>query len=282
MTLAEWQKTGKDAGSIVADPKFVDPDRYDFRLKPGSPAPKIGFKPFDYTKAGVYGEAAWIDLARGYKYPKMVWAPPPPPPPPLTVGEDFERLRPGRRPTGMQYHIEGRGDAVAVTDEAAAGGKQSLKVADAPGLRAVHNPHFYYRPNHREGVSRFAFDMRIEAGAKMLHEWRQWPSGTGKYKPGPSFTVDGGALRAGGKRLLDLPTGKWVHFEVTAAIGKAATGTWDLTVTLPGEKPRTFKGLSCRGGKLGLLNWLGFSSMAARKTVFYLDNFELTCSEAKE
>ena len=53
-THDEWTaETGKDADGIVADPMFVDPDANDFRLKPGSPAEKIGFVPFDYTKAGI-------------------------------------------------------------------------------------------------------------------------------------------------------------------------------------------------------------------------------------
>ena len=52
MTLAQWRAKGKDVHSIVADPMFVDPDKFDFRLKAGSPAEKIGFKPFDISKAG--------------------------------------------------------------------------------------------------------------------------------------------------------------------------------------------------------------------------------------
>lgn len=50
---SDWvAETGKDVGGIVADPMFVDPDANDFRLKDGSPAEKIGFVPFDYSKAG--------------------------------------------------------------------------------------------------------------------------------------------------------------------------------------------------------------------------------------
>ena len=37
---------------MVADPLFVDPENGDFRLKPGSPAAKIGFEPWDLTAVG--------------------------------------------------------------------------------------------------------------------------------------------------------------------------------------------------------------------------------------
>ena len=74
-TLAQWQALGKDSGSFVADPKFADPARGDFRLRPDSPAERIGFRPFDPGQAGVYGDPAWIQLARSVSYPEVEFSP---------------------------------------------------------------------------------------------------------------------------------------------------------------------------------------------------------------
>jgi hypothetical protein len=78
MDLSAWQALGHDQGSILADPLFVDPANNDFRLKPGSPALNIGFKPFDCSQAGVYGDPAWINKARAMKLPSVELAPGPP------------------------------------------------------------------------------------------------------------------------------------------------------------------------------------------------------------
>ena len=51
-TLAEWRALGFDKESIVADPQFADAKRGDFRLKPGSPAEKIGFQAIDMSTVG--------------------------------------------------------------------------------------------------------------------------------------------------------------------------------------------------------------------------------------
>ncbi len=53
LTLEEWrQARGQDQRSLIADPLFVDPQNGDFTLKAGSPAGKVGFRSFDYTKYG--------------------------------------------------------------------------------------------------------------------------------------------------------------------------------------------------------------------------------------
>lgn len=59
----EWKKTGRDVHSVIADPGFVNPSEYNFRLKEKKILRKIGFVPFDYTQAGVYGSDEWRKLA---------------------------------------------------------------------------------------------------------------------------------------------------------------------------------------------------------------------------
>ena len=51
--LKQLQNDGVDANSLAVDPMFVDPDNGDFRLKPDSPALKMGIVPFDMAEVGL-------------------------------------------------------------------------------------------------------------------------------------------------------------------------------------------------------------------------------------
>jgi hypothetical protein len=51
--VAEWRRRGHDVHSLIADPLFVTPQKFDFRLKRNSPARQLGFKPVNPRKAGV-------------------------------------------------------------------------------------------------------------------------------------------------------------------------------------------------------------------------------------
>ncbi|MGQ1947314.1 right-handed parallel beta-helix repeat-containing protein [Geofilum sp. OHC36d9] len=64
LSFDEWKKTGKDKNSIIADPGFVDPQNFDFRIKNKSVIRKIDFVPFDFSKAGVYGSKDWKERAK--------------------------------------------------------------------------------------------------------------------------------------------------------------------------------------------------------------------------
>ncbi|MGB9718454.1 MAG: right-handed parallel beta-helix repeat-containing protein [Thermoproteota archaeon] len=45
LSWEEWRRHGMDINSLIADPLFIAPDKDDFRLKPDSPAFKLGFIP---------------------------------------------------------------------------------------------------------------------------------------------------------------------------------------------------------------------------------------------
>jgi hypothetical protein len=51
-TVEQWQARGHDKDSLIADPLFVDAAKYNFKLRPESPALKLGFKPIDLSTVG--------------------------------------------------------------------------------------------------------------------------------------------------------------------------------------------------------------------------------------
>jgi hypothetical protein len=52
-SLEEWRALGFDRHSIFADPLFIDPENGDYRVKPESPALRLGFENFDLSQVGL-------------------------------------------------------------------------------------------------------------------------------------------------------------------------------------------------------------------------------------
>ena len=64
MDFRQWQKkSGHDRHSFITDPGFAAPEKDDFRLKDPKRVRKIGFRPFDPGRAGVYGDEEWKQKA---------------------------------------------------------------------------------------------------------------------------------------------------------------------------------------------------------------------------
>lgn len=287
-TWSEWQKQGHDKGSLVADPLFENLQQRDFRLKPNSPALKLGFMPWDLTQAGVRTDSPrgpqWRELAAKEKFPNWEEDSKPWPSPPWSIPlKTFEFAAPNTLPIiGATADVENKGDSIGVSAEASspiplAGrtqepSRQSLKIQDAPNLSKSYLPVLNLHPKWAAGPISLSFDAMAQAGADWFFEIRT--HGGGEYGAGPYFSWKKGKLTAstnGGYPLADIPAGEWFRAELTATPG---SGKWNLTLTRQDGSRREFKDIPCKPAwnKAEYVLWSG---LANEKTAFFIDNLSL-------
>ncbi len=286
-TWDSWRQEGRDAGSIVADPLFMSiPDR-DFRLKPGSPAEKTGFRRWDLTLAGVRKDSPrgteWRKLAAKAVFPN--WQEDSKPWPSRDYGialQTFEYSALGTIPMlGSTASSENKGDSVGVSAEAAspipaagAGPSRcSLKVKDAPGLSKSYNPLLSINPKWTGGTMNVAFDVMGRPGADWFVELRS--AGGGEFGAGPYLACRKGVLTAttgAGIPLGELPPGSWARISITAAAG---TGRWKVEVTSQDGARREHADLPCKTSWTQC-HYLLWSALADTDTAFFIDNLHLS------
>ncbi len=270
-SFEQWQALGMDAHSMVADPKFVNAAAFDFRLHPDSPAFKLGFKPIDVSRAGLEGPPEWRELPRRIQRPPTV-IPKLYEPEPQLLDDGFETTPVGSRPQTMNVYEVGDKGTVRVVSETAASGQRSLKFVDSPGVKPAYEPHISFYPYLRSGMARITFALRPEKGAIIGIECRDRSH---PYRVGPSLQVGPqGELKARDQRLMDLPLGEWTRFQLDFALGKKASGEYDLVVTPAGQAPARFEKLPC-DPKFTALERFGFASLGTDHAVFYLDDMKL-------
>jgi len=287
-TWDDWRKQGRDAGSVVADPMFTDLAKRDFRLKPESPALKLGFKPWDLTIAGVRTDGprgkAWRELAEKASFPNWEEDSKPWPSPPWSIPlKTFEFAANGTLPViGASVEVEKKGDSIGVSEEASSPiplanrkdepSKRSLKVQDAPGLSKSYLPVLNLMPKWPDGPLAVSFDAMAQPGANWFFEIRTGPGG--EYGAGPYFSWKNGKLAAktdGSIPLADIPDGEWFRVELTATPG---TGKWNVKLTRQDGSTKDFPELPCKPAwnKAGYILWSG---LADKQTAFFIDNLEL-------
>lgn len=269
-----WYTPRMDPHSRLADPKFVDAAKRDFRLQKDSPAIAIGFRPIDTSTVGLYGDKQWTALPASY------------PLPPLGSNEhdvrtmlpedNFDAAQPGQKPAHAAVVEDVKGGAfVEISDKQALSKPYSLRFVDAPGL-TYYMPHIYYSPRLSGNVKlQLDFDLYREPGAMLWSEWRN----TASYaKVGPCLWIEkDGQLLLNEKKPTDirLPAQQWLHFQIVDGLGNLADGKWDMKITDPAGKV-LFEGkdLPC-GPEFNRLEWLGFVSNSLEACEMYLDNVSM-------
>jgi hypothetical protein len=277
-SFAEWRKLGPDRHSLVADPQFVDPEQFDFRLRADSPAFGLGFQAIDVSAIGLYGDPEWVAEARAVKHPPTTMPPPPPPPAPREFSEGFEETAVGEHPRWAQVSGE-QGDAsIRVVAESPYKGRNCLRLRDAAEASPAWQPHMFYRPNLTEGTVRQTFAIRVGEAASLRVEWRD--STTYPSCIGPSVLFLGnGDVEAGGRCLANIPVDTWVLVGIEAKLGGDGTGVFDVTLQVPGQPDSRFPALRWSGDAFRALNWLGFVSEATVATTTYVDEVSLKRQE---
>jgi hypothetical protein len=278
-TWDEWRNFGNDAEGVIADPFFVAAEKGDYTLRPESPALKIGFKPFDWRIAGVTGDDAWRKLAATDFGPMKYGIKPKPMP--LKLADGFEGTAVGGKPSQAQG-VSKKGDFIRVVGEGASRGERCLQLTDGPDLAAAYEPHFYYHPNHEQGTTHVAFDVKLEPGYHFLHEWRDNTPLDGKaYQSGPMIDFHKGVVSVQGRKIADAPEGVWVRVDVTAKIGEGRDNTFDLTLTPPGGQPQRFEKLPFASKAMNRLDWVGFISPGKETLKAWLDEIVIENSPPK-
>ncbi|MBD3292244.1 MAG: hypothetical protein GF393_04930, partial [Armatimonadia bacterium] len=267
-----WYTPKMDPHSRFADPLFVDAPARDFRLQPDSPAIALGFRQWDLGEAGLYGDPDWTSLPE--RHPPLPLLPTERDSGRLLVTDDFESTAVGHKPAyAALVEAEAEGAYIEVTGERARSGEHSLKFVDSAEAPVYYHPHMYYRPRlHGDMRLRLTFDLYLEPSAMLWSEWRT----TASYaEVGPCIYVTAeGALELNEHREtgVTLPSGQWLHFEITDDLGSYADARWAMTITdEAGEVLFDGEDLEC-GPDFDRIEWLGFVANGKQPAVFYMDN----------
>ncbi len=246
-SFTQWQALGQDAGSILADPQFVAPEKGDFRLRPGSPAFGLGFKPFDYRRAGL--EASYQEMRTSavvtpapvfsMKLPPVVETPP-------GFALDFEDVPLGMVPLG--FSSAGFSPAVnfQVSEESVFRGKRALKITDSKSAAKSFYPMLTYSPARplEKGKISFSCVVRLKPEAPMMldfvfRDYIKRGQSKEEFASGPSIELQSdGRVTLGKEQLARVPLGGWTHlsldFDFKTRSGKVSVRAEDVEAK---EKP---------------------------------------------
>ncbi len=276
--LSGWQKAGRDSNGLVADPRFQDARRRDFRLRSGSPAFAMGIESVDLRAVGLTGSSAWRSLPTQAQHRKLELAKGVPD---LGFSEDFEDYEPGMEPVGAA--ARDHGTSALISTNGPHSGRQCLQLVDSSD-GASWKPHWSVMKELGNGQIRFSCWIKGDAEHPVRFElegrdWRSFKAGD-RYWTGPllSFRDDGlvqvGSL-SGWTTIGKYPLGVWTRVDLDLSPG--GTGSKGFGIRVSTDKGEQFsqRGLGYVHKALGSCNWFGVSGMESKEGKFQLDDVRL-------
>ena len=170
------------------------------------------------------------------------------------------------------YRVSTGGEtSIAVTDEHAATGKQSLKFTDSATAPRVGHPVLYVKPEFRtSGKGLFSCDIMLKDGAAAVIQFRT-QSNARQFPVGPTIAFRNGQVTAAGKpRAMAYTPGVWLTIRVTLHLDGSAR--YDLELGPKDGKMRRFTNLPCQSPKFMQCGVIVIMSPSQADSAFYVDN----------
>ncbi len=271
-----WRRQGHDREALIADPKFVDPAKGDWRLKPDSPALRLGFKEFDWTEAGVFKrDAAWRARAEEVTWEKFEDAPTAPMMKREHGRVDFENCKPGATAVAAMNNLlvpfqpyTTVVSAMTATAEDPGEGRVAMVMREVAGLKAG------YEPLLSSSMFVDGGKLRLRASVKPLTDGCNlnlacrdtWNQSAGLSNAQIQLVLRRDAWFFDDRRVAAAPIGKWTEVELTLDF---STRTWHFESRTRGGEPEMFDGQLPK--KFAIATWYGIFSTGDRDSAVALD-----------
>ncbi len=276
MTPEEWQAVGKDATIFIENPCFVDAKNNDFRFTKESETilKKMGFVPFDFTRAGILkDDAQWTEELKNWTYPTVILAPDAPVAP-FELVDNFEtqRIRPIRKVSSPF----GKPDSYKILEE---NGNHFLRIVDTPDQPQDFSPFYSYSMKFAEsGTVRIAFDARVSEKAMLMAEGRDNAS---PYRMSVPLRILAHEVKFLNQKICENEPNRWARYEISLPVGpEIAEGgkTFTLKITPAGGETQIFELPVANPNCVSLCEFV-FAALGAVDAELDLDNIEIRSEE---
>lgn len=276
-SFKEWQAGGQDEGSLNTDPLFENPEQGDFRLKPESPAFALGFKPFDFSAAGL--ESEFKDIVRPVKIIK---------PPFYTMDTpqlkrftgffcDCEDIPVGLLPRGFRCNGCTPEANFQVAEGFGRNGGRAIVATDKKSAAKSFYPYMtYILPEHLDqGRVTLSFDVMQSADSPAFLDVG-FRDTSKRVNPGRDFNSASGVtlfadgiLKTGNHLLASVKPGGWIGVEIVLVLSGDKRESC-VTITLEDGTRKEVK--TPLNADFAALSMVGFFCSHAADGIVYLDN----------